>query len=60
MAVQKAMTGATRAMKTANQINSPERLQATMQEFEKQSMMMDMHEEYVKLKLATSGSSSSH
>lgn len=59
MAVQKAMTGATRvctntllhlpfqAMRTANQINSPEKLQATMTEFERQSMMMQMHEEYV-------------
>lgn len=62
MAVQKAMTGATRvsisssrllrttltfrqAMKTANQINSPEKLSATMNEFQRQSAMMDMHEE---------------
>eukprot|EP01127_Copromyxa_protea_P003073 TRINITY_DN12944_c0_g1_i1.p1 TRINITY_DN12944_c0_g1~~TRINITY_DN12944_c0_g1_i1.p1 ORF type:complete len:225 (-),score=65.86 TRINITY_DN12944_c0_g1_i1:66-740(-) len=45
MAVQRAMSGATRAMKTANQINSPEKFQATMQEFERQSTIMDLQEE---------------
>jgi len=45
MAVQNAMTGATKAIKTANQITSPTKLQNTMAEYEKQSQIMALQDE---------------
>jgi hypothetical protein len=33
-------------MKTANQLNSPQKMQATMAEYEKQNQLMQMHDEY--------------
>lgn len=48
MAVANAMTGATKAMKTVNNINSMEKMSSTFREYEKQKMTMEMQDEYVK------------
>jgi division protein CdvB (Snf7/Vps24/ESCRT-III family) len=45
LAVTSAMTGATRAMKTVNNINSMEKMSSTFREFEKQKMTMEMQDE---------------
>lgn len=45
LAVQNAMSGATRAMKTANSITSPMKMQATMAEYEKQSQIMQLQDD---------------
>jgi len=45
MAMTKALSGATRAMTTANAVNSPEKIQKTMNEFERQQQLMELQEE---------------
>jgi len=45
LAVTNAMSGATKAMKTMNSINSAEKMNSTFSEFEKQKMIMDMQED---------------
>jgi len=45
MAVQRSMAGAASAMATANAVNSPSQMQATMMAYEKQSMMMQTTDE---------------
>ena len=45
--VNKAMAGATKAMAMANTQMDPKKMQETMMQFQKQSEMMDMADEYV-------------
>jgi len=45
MAVQSAFAGATKAMATANAINSPDKIQQSMLNFQKQTQMMELQEE---------------
>jgi len=41
----KALSGATRAMTTVNSVNSPEKIQKTMNEYERQQQLMELQEE---------------
>jgi len=45
MAMTKALSGATRAMTAANSVNSPEKIQKTMNEYERQQQLMELQEE---------------
>jgi len=45
MAMTTALSRATRAMATANSVNGPEKIQKTMNEFEKQQQLMELQEE---------------